>query len=188
MNIKPKIEKIQSQIAVISEKLPETKAFGDFVTRAIVASAGRAALWESRLSTAARLTVASSAMDYVSYILSYCDDYSEVTDNLNLLVDYAAEFAPLQLAEHKREDGVEAPFLWTGDEGGPFIYSDNNYPLRIVQRPHLPGGNWSLLYSNIPVSFAETALDAADKACAFIELRESAFAKSRSVDINLRNN
>lgn len=178
MNIIIKIENILSEVAAISEEIPEAKAFGDFVSRAINASSDRAALWESRLSTAARLTVASSAMDFVSYLLISGHDYSSVSDRLNRLVDHAIEFAPLQLSKHKREDGVEPPFLWEGEVGGPFVYSDKDYPLRIVQRPHLPGGNWSLMYSNIPISFGSTAQEAADNACAFVELRESASMNS----------
>lgn len=178
MNIKTKINLILAEIAAISEEIPESKQFGDFLSRAISASADRAALWDSRLSTAARLTVASSAMDFVSYFLSGGGDLTSIAGRLNRLVDQALEFAPLQLPEHKHEDGVDAPDLWNGPEGGPFTYFDKDYPLMLVRRPHLPGGNWTLLYSNIPVSFGPTSSEAAEKADALIELREKALTRA----------
>jgi len=182
MNIKTKIDKILAEIAAISEEIPESKQFGDFLSRAISASADRAALWDSRLSTAARLTVASSAMDYVSYFLSSGGDLTSIAGRLNRLVDQALEFAPLQLPEHKHQDGVGAPDFWNGPEGGPFTYFDKDYPLMLVRRPHLPGGNWTLLYSNIPVSFGATSSEAAAKADALIELRENALTPCHTLD------
>lgn len=173
MNIKTKIDNILAEINLVSEEIPGSKEFGDFITRAILASRDRAALWDSRLSTAARLTVASGAMDFVSYFLSKGYDITNILVSLNKIVDYSLDFAPLQLSEHKSERGIVAPQGWEGPVGGPFKYMNKDYPLMLVRRPLLPGGNWTLLFFNIPVSFGETANDAAVKAVSFIKLRET---------------
>ena len=183
MTIKTKIETILAEISAISQEVPESKQFGDFLSRAISASADRAALWDSRLSTAARLTVASSAMDYVSYFLSSGGDLTSIAGRLNRLVDQALEFSPLQLPEHRHEEGIDAPDLWNGPEGGPFTYLDKDYPLMLVRRPHLPGGNWTLFYSNIPISFGATSSEAAEKADALIELREKPIGRCHALDV-----
>jgi hypothetical protein len=173
MTIKTKIDKILAEIDAICDEIPESKPFGDFITRGIVASGDRAALWDSRLSSAARLTVASAAMDFVSHFLFSKNDISNISTRLNTIVDISLDFAPLQLSEHKAEKGVVAPHDWEGPKGGPFKYIIKDYPFMLVRRPLLPGGNWTLLFSNIPVSFGETAIDAAEKSAAFIKLRET---------------
>jgi hypothetical protein len=112
-------------------------------------------------------------MDFVSHFLFSKNDISNISTRLNTIVDISLDFAPLQLSEHKAEKGVVAPHDWEGPKGGPFKYIIKDYPFMLVRRPLLPGGNWTLLFSNIPVSFGETAIDAAEKSAAFIKLRET---------------
>lgn len=182
MTIKTKIDNILTEINAICDEIPQSKQFGEFIKRGILASGDRAALWDSRLSAAARLTVASGAMNFVSHFLFSEYDIANIATRLNTIVDISLDFAPLQLSEHKAESGVVAPHDWDGPKGGPFKYMVKDYPFMLVRRPLLPGGNWTLLFSNIPVSFGDTANDAAKKSAAFIKLREMIGARMSSLN------
>lgn len=172
MQVKDTIELIKQEIIEISSERPEFLGLANSSLHAIQASAERADLWESRLSKAARLTVAAGAMDFVSSLLTIDkNDIVSISHKVNKIIDLSCIFSPLEFPNHETSKGVKPPVNWSGPVGGPFRHKVRQNSLIMAQRKSLPGGDWTLFYRNMPVTFGRDTEEVAEKAEKFIWLR-----------------
>lgn len=167
-----RIRSLVDTIGLVAGSYPAAADAAAFAFRTIAASSPRAQLQEKRLSAAASMSVASSAMAFVSSFLGKAAAPPETAGHLASIAEGAALLAPSVQVEHEAAEPHAAPDGWSGPAAGPFTrQAACGTPMVIARRPYLPGGEWSVYYGGVPAAFGkspEEAAASAEEFCALI--------------------
>lgn len=166
-----RIRSLVDAIGLVAGSHPEAADAAAFAFRTIAASSPRAQLREKRLSAAASMSVASSAMAFVSSFLGKAAAPPEVARHLANIAEGAALLAPSAMVEHEPAELHPAPDGWSGPAAGPFTRTAAGGILLVMaRRPFLPGGEWSVYYGGVPAAFGRSPDEAAAHAAEFCAL------------------
>jgi hypothetical protein len=121
----------------------------------VKASASRATIARARVGYLARYSVAASASATLRSYLASPSRSAERDGAMHNVMKAALSLA--EGAESKRfeDHNVEAtpPEGWTQEEPGVFTRATTAGNAEIFYSPHMPGGDWSLRLSGLPVGF-----------------------------------
>ena len=163
MLIKNRISRIIDFISDLSSRRDDLVGLGEITINGIKASEGRAVLNEPRLSVAARYSVCSSSMFFVSVATQNLAYDPAVRD----LLEEIFALAPMAKPKHIPREEFDAPSGYSGPTKGPFVRKLNKWNLTITRKPNLLDGGWRLHINGIPSVWGHNPEDVADKAKRF---------------------
>lgn len=148
-----KINELVEKLNALSAVYPEVSQVFQSARAAIATSAKRALSQEKKLSTRARMTVASAITPVLNYVIE-TDDFNHHTGRLVAsMIELCRNLAEGNEIECREYENCEVPSGWKADSEGLLLPVSGMLGLSIAFRPHLPGGDWCLYDGAMPVCY-----------------------------------
>ena len=171
----PDIEIIQDCVAGIVSAAPQLGPHAAGTLSAVRASWSRAGLPEKRLSSAARHSIASSAMSFAASAYAALADDPESMRIVGRLMKHAAGIDGEPSGRHTRKRGYAPAGEWQGPDGGPWTRVErNSWSLVLFHTPGMPGGDWTVAVGNAPCLYGQDPEEVDARTVAMLESVDSA--------------
>lgn len=138
--------------------LPELNVEADFALSAIKTSLKRSKLQAKKTSAAAKYTIATAAMRFVSDIYRA----GKIDNNIvKVVTSIIKGVSTLNYDASKNHEATSRPVLpihWSGKKNGPWKSNINKkYPLTLTYNEHVPDGDWTVCIHGIPCLYGHVA-------------------------------
>lgn len=145
-------------------------AMATIAVSAVKASASRALIEKARLGAMARLTVAVSAVSPLNAYLASASRNDTLDESFRDIIRTALAVAPDTVVRHDpTDDGVDIEAWETTEKGYIRRHFKGVGEITVSYNPHMPGGDWTLGLSGIPLLYGTNPSELVEKTADLVE-------------------
>ena len=179
-------------IEIINEakkSLPALSVEADFALSAIKTSLKRSKLQAKKTAAAAKYTIATAAMRFVSNIYRTGNMNNEIVEIVRKIIMSISTLNYNASKKHERTERPELPAEWIGKTNGPWKSNiSKKYPLTLTYNEHVPDGDWTVCIFGIPCLYGHVAIKVIEDTEKLINIIDSQNTNKQHSPRNIFNN